>query len=184
MIIWVNGAFGVGKTTTAVLLRNALPTAVLFDPEEVGGVIRRSFPKSHPRWQQDFQDYPMWRNLVAQHCIQFQRYTNTAVIVPMTLLNPGYAEKIFTAVHSAGIELRHLVIHADAATLSARIDADVEFADDGARAERVRSFRRRKSADYFSAYNAWLAQEADIVIDTAPLTCEQTAEKTLEFLRT
>ncbi|MEE3922370.1 hypothetical protein V2I01_41005 [Micromonospora sp. BRA006-A] len=39
MIVWLNGAFGVGKTTTARLLTNALPDARLFDPEFLGSML-------------------------------------------------------------------------------------------------------------------------------------------------
>ena len=41
MIIWINGAFGAGKTTLADELGGRLPDAVLFDPEYVGYILRR-----------------------------------------------------------------------------------------------------------------------------------------------
>ncbi len=41
MIIFINGAFGVGKTTVAELLVSRLPNGLLFDPEEVGGAPSR-----------------------------------------------------------------------------------------------------------------------------------------------
>jgi hypothetical protein len=36
MIVWVNGTFGAGKTTTATLLVDRLADGRLFDAEEVG----------------------------------------------------------------------------------------------------------------------------------------------------
>jgi len=36
MIIWLNGAFGAGKTTAAAELAGTMPSARLFDPEMVG----------------------------------------------------------------------------------------------------------------------------------------------------
>jgi adenylylsulfate kinase-like enzyme len=36
MIVWINGAFGAGKTTTAELVTELLPGAKIFDPEYVG----------------------------------------------------------------------------------------------------------------------------------------------------
>ncbi len=39
MIVWINGAFGAGKTTTATLLTEAMPGSLLFDPEDGGGII-------------------------------------------------------------------------------------------------------------------------------------------------
>ena len=36
MIIWINGAFGSGKTTCANILQKQLPNAFLYDPEQAG----------------------------------------------------------------------------------------------------------------------------------------------------
>lgn len=37
MIIMINGAFGVGKTTTAQALNEELANSMIYDPELVGG---------------------------------------------------------------------------------------------------------------------------------------------------
>lgn len=47
MIIWVNGAFGAGKSTPAVGLREALSGSVIADPEDVGALLRQSMA-GHP----------------------------------------------------------------------------------------------------------------------------------------
>jgi thymidylate kinase len=39
MIIWINGAFGAGKTTLAEELHRRLPDALAFDPEFVGYIL-------------------------------------------------------------------------------------------------------------------------------------------------
>jgi hypothetical protein len=39
VIVWLDGAFGAGRTTRAGLLRDALPGARLFDPEYVGFLL-------------------------------------------------------------------------------------------------------------------------------------------------
>jgi hypothetical protein len=44
MIIWINGAFGGGKTTLAEELHRRLPDALPFDPEYVGYILRRWAP--------------------------------------------------------------------------------------------------------------------------------------------
>ena len=38
-MIWINGTFGVGKTTTAEALVEAEPALRLFDPEAVGYML-------------------------------------------------------------------------------------------------------------------------------------------------
>lgn len=40
MIIMINGAFGVGKTTVASNLVQSIPNSMLYDPEEIGYMLR------------------------------------------------------------------------------------------------------------------------------------------------
>jgi hypothetical protein len=42
VIIWLNGPFGIGKTTTAHACLRRLPQAVLFDPEPFGTALRHT----------------------------------------------------------------------------------------------------------------------------------------------
>jgi adenylate kinase family enzyme len=44
MMIWINGAFGAGKTTLAEELHQRLPDALAFDPEYVGYILNRWVP--------------------------------------------------------------------------------------------------------------------------------------------
>ena len=54
MIIWLNGAFGSGKTTLTEELHRRLPDAVIFDPEYVGYVLTQAVPAPTG----DYQDLP------------------------------------------------------------------------------------------------------------------------------
>ncbi|TDO93201.1 hypothetical protein [Enemella evansiae] len=58
VLIWINGAFGAGKTHTAFELHRRLPDAHVADPELIGFALRRALP---PECQPDFQDLPQWR---------------------------------------------------------------------------------------------------------------------------
>lgn len=40
MIVWVNGAFGSGKTTLTSELHRRWPEALVFDPEQIGYLLR------------------------------------------------------------------------------------------------------------------------------------------------
>ena len=59
MIIWINGSFGVGKTSTAKVLNEELDKSIIYDPEEIGGFLSNIF--NHEK--DDFQDYELWRIL-------------------------------------------------------------------------------------------------------------------------
>ena len=47
MIVWINGAFGAGKTTTARELIELIPNSTLFDPEDIGAAVVRLLPPKH-----------------------------------------------------------------------------------------------------------------------------------------
>ena len=41
MVVFINGSFGIGKTTVARLLAAQLPNSSVFDPEHIGVVLSR-----------------------------------------------------------------------------------------------------------------------------------------------
>jgi hypothetical protein len=93
----------------------------------------------------------MWRRLVAAVCAELDHYTQGGpVLAPMTLLHPEYADEIFDAVHKADIELRHLVLHADPATIPGPApmhdQADAHDRASGASAHAGTADRRRCDA--------------------------------------
>lgn len=120
MIVWINGAFGSGKTTTAGLVTKRLDGAKIFDPEYVGYLLS-AFVESPTG---DFQDLPLWRHLVVQTLTGLaQQYPNTWV-VPMALINAAYRTEILRGIRGAGVDVREFVLALPAAQLRARIDAD------------------------------------------------------------
>ena len=44
MIVMINGAFGVGKTSVSLQLVNEIPNTIIYDPEEVGFMLRNVIP--------------------------------------------------------------------------------------------------------------------------------------------
>lgn len=58
MIIWINGPFGAGKTTLAKRLRDRRSKSLIFDPEEIGFVVKETVPMPASG---DYQDLPLWR---------------------------------------------------------------------------------------------------------------------------
>ena len=83
MILWLNGAFGVGKTTTARAIRERAPTWRSFDPEQVGMLLAANLA-----WVEfnDFQDLPPWRSLVPAVASEVSEFTGDDLVVVQTVL--------------------------------------------------------------------------------------------------
>jgi len=118
MIIWINGAFGAGKTTTASKLQNLLPGSFIYDPEEAGFFIRGNAPKSFS--EGDFQDIPLWRE-INYLMLKTLAQSPTTIIVPMTLINPNYYNEIIGKLLADGIDIRHFILYIDKPTLIKRL---------------------------------------------------------------
>jgi len=174
-IYWINGPFGVGKTSTAAELLAMLPGATLYDPEEVGTMLRKLLPHQADG---DFQDLPPWRPLVAATAVQLLGAANGPLVTPMTLLRRSYAEEIFNALAGSGVSVHHILLHAEDDVLRARIERHDIFPDDPARSDRVRAWRLRHLAAYRDAMG-WLASGARM-LDTTTLSPEQAATRILE----
>ncbi|OWA37690.1 tunicamycin resistance protein [Saccharibacillus sp. O16] len=119
VMIWVNGAFGTGKSTTAEELHRRLPHSFVYDPEEVGYFIRKNIPAE--LHQSDFQDHPMWREMNLTMLSHLYKTYSGTLIVPMTLVNPEYFEELVGGLRKLGIEVRHFALLAKRETLLKRL---------------------------------------------------------------
>lgn len=98
MIVMINGAFGVGKTSTAAELVKRLPNTIIYDPEEVGFMLRSIIPdkiKQAGERTGDFQDLELWRILVVQVAEQLKSKYACNLLVPMTLRKKQYFDYIY-----------------------------------------------------------------------------------------
>lgn len=134
LIVWVNGAFGSGKSTLVDELRPRWPVALVYDPEMVGYVLREivEVPTG------DFQDLRLWRRQVADLAVGLVEEYGRPVLVPMTLINPGYVGEIFGKLQDAGIEVHHFFLKVSREVLEKRIDGRSFTPDDPEQDERVR----------------------------------------------
>lgn len=119
MILWINGAFGSGKTTTAEELERRIPGSFLYDPENAGYFIRSVFPAS--LLQSDFQDHKIWREINVCVLGDLAREYPGIIIVPMTLVNPDYFDELVGQLCAQGIEVRHFALMAERETLLWRL---------------------------------------------------------------
>jgi hypothetical protein len=82
MILWINGTFGAGKTSTANELVLLLPDTRVYDPEQVGYMLRHVLTEPVA----DFQDWPPWRQLVVATAAQVHKYVGGILVMPVTVL--------------------------------------------------------------------------------------------------
>ena len=125
MIIWLNGAFGSGKTTCAKILEKKLPNAFLYDPEQVGFFIRDQLPKSLQ--QPDFQHHPEWREFNYRMLSKIATSFDGVILVPMTLVDATYVDEIIVRLQRDGIDVRHLILEANRQTLVKRLNKRFEW---------------------------------------------------------
>ena len=118
MIIWINGAFGAGKTTLAEELHRRLPDAVVYNPEDVGLMLWKQM-----RPDGDFQHLPSWRELVVATALSLRRHHAETLIVPMSLIRDAYRAEILGGLADAGEEFLHVFLVADAGLLRERLNA-------------------------------------------------------------
>ncbi|MCC3373116.1 AAA family ATPase [Cohnella sp. REN36] len=119
MIVWINGAFGSGKTQTAHALHRRIPGSYVYDPERAGYFIRRNMPKALA--QGDFQDFPMWRSINASMLRYLDANHDGPIIVPMTIVNPVYWREVVGQLCEEGIDVRHFTLCASEAVLRKRL---------------------------------------------------------------
>ncbi|ANS74411.1 tunicamycin resistance protein [Paenibacillus yonginensis] len=119
MILWINGAFGSGKTTVSYELNRKLPNSFVYDPENAGYFIRNNTPKSI--WKEDFQDHEIWREINFSLLQQLSREYDGMIIVPMTLVNPQYFNEIVQRLRSEGVQVVHFTLFANRETLLKRL---------------------------------------------------------------
>lgn len=123
MIILLNGAFGVGKSTVAEQLHTALPNSMIYDPEMVGYMLRhllQGLPLSAAE-QDDFQNIDLWRTLAVTVGQSLQQRFQRHLIVPMTLVNGAYFRQIREGLAQVDSDLYHFALVASVETIHRRL---------------------------------------------------------------
>jgi hypothetical protein len=124
LIIMLNGAFGVGKSTVAkALVDRLIPNAHLFDPELVGNMVRRVAQgiRTGEEDSDDFQDIALWRSLTVQTAAALLAHYHCTLVVPMTLANPTYFREIKSGFERIDPDVRHFCLMASERTIHRRL---------------------------------------------------------------
>lgn len=123
MIIWLNGAFGAGKTQTACELCRRLPGSYVYDPENAGFFIRDNLPPGLER--DDFQDFPLWRSFNFELLDYAASRYGGHIIVPMTVTSRAYYDETVGALAQKH-EVRHFILWAGREALEKRLASRLE----------------------------------------------------------
>lgn len=183
MIVWINGAFGAGKTSAARELIDLIPNSTVYDPEIVGGALRHLLPQKRLAEVTDYQDLPMWRRMVVDAAAAMLAEVGGVLVVPMTLLRQEYRDEIFGGLAARRIAVHHVLLTPDETILRSRIAGRVEFDDDPEGNERVRQWAYDHIEPYRAALGGWLAADAHAV-DNSRLTPAETARTVADAIRT
>lgn len=170
MIIWINGAFGSGKTTVANLLHERLDGSFLYDPENVGYFLWQNEPESI-KCKENFQHEPLWRIFNYQMLRNIAENYDGHVIVPMTLVDYTYYDEIIGKLRADGIKVSHFVLNADRAILLSRLDG---------RGDGAESWPAAQIEKCVKAYESGLFEG---IIETDNKTPERITEYILEVIK-
>lgn len=82
MIIWLNGPFGIGKTTLANILHKRIENSYLYDPELLGDFLQHQLPQTV--CPENFQDYSVWRQSTYKIVFDLATKTDKIIIIPIS----------------------------------------------------------------------------------------------------
>ncbi|GHT99002.1 tunicamycin resistance protein [Spirochaetia bacterium] len=164
MIIWINGAFGSGKTQTAFELNRRLENSYVYDPENVGYFLRRNMPREIIRG--NFQHQPLWRIFNYEIIKNIYTKYNGNIIIPMTIYNKEYYDEIIGKLLRENIKIDHYILGADKETLLKRLSK---------RHEKKNSWAAKHIDICINGFNE--LKEKSIYIDTNKLSIYDVVEK-------
>ena len=118
-IIWINGAFGSGKTQTAYELHERFSNSFVYDPENIGHFIYKHIPPETKK--SDFQDHTQWRNFNYDLLKYIADSYSGVIIVPMTIVVPQYYDEIIGRLINDDIEVKHFILEASKKTIHHRL---------------------------------------------------------------
>lgn len=168
MIVWINGTFGVGKTTTATRLKALDPEWRLFDPEHVGYLLSSNL---HDVAFDDFQELPPWRKLVPVVADEIMKFTGDSLVAVQSVLVEEYWRELRLGLAERDVDVFHVVLDCDEAALRDRIIADeVERGAEQWRLDHIASYEAARS---------WMVPAADLTVQTAGRTPDDVASEIL-----
>lgn len=120
MIYWINGPYGVGKSTLANKLHEINPNSFIFDAEEVGNAIRENRPSCMFNGY-IFEGYRLWFVTIVELLKEITEHFDGDIYIPMTLVYEDSFKKIQKPLEECGIEIKHILLESNYEVVHDRI---------------------------------------------------------------
>jgi hypothetical protein len=119
----INGAFGIGKTTVAGLIRRAVPGSLVYDPELMGWALERLSRWIHMRGAgtDDFQDIELWRKSTVAGARLVRAVARGPVVVPMAFSRRDYFDEVVAGMSVLDSTVRVFCLRAGMPTILGRL---------------------------------------------------------------
>jgi deoxyadenosine/deoxycytidine kinase len=121
----INGSFGSGKTSTAQMLQPLIPNSMIYDPEEVGYMLRKIISNDtyfEEERTDDFQDIELWKVLTVKTAQELMSRYKKHLIVPMTIYKADNFDYIINGFRSIDQDVFHFCLLATEDTIAKRIE--------------------------------------------------------------
>jgi chloramphenicol 3-O-phosphotransferase len=164
MIIWLNGTFGAGKTSTARDLQTLLPGSRQFDPEWVGYMLKANLTDLEFT---DFQQLPPFRALVPVVMAEVAGLTGQHLIAAQSVLVEKYWRELRDGLDRLSLPVFQVLLHADAEVMTQRIKAD--------EVERGACQWRLDHLAEYAAARPWMEATADVVVNSTTASVAEVA---------
>lgn len=180
MILIINGAFGVGKTTVARLIRRAVPGSLVYNPELAGWALQRLPLWMHLRGAgtDDFQDIELWRKSVVAGARLARAVARGPVIVPMAFCRRDYFDEVVAGMSGLDSNVRVFCLRAGMPTILGRLAMrgdDVNGAGNGWVLRKARACVAAHEDEYFGepidADQRSAREVAQEILDRLALPC-------------
>lgn len=120
MIVWINGPYGIGKSTVAKELHQMHSNSYIFDAESVGNAVRDNLPQKLFNGY-IFENYDLWFEMIVKLLISINQSYQGDVYIPMTLVYQNSFHKIEEPLKEKGIQIKHILLQAKYETIHDRI---------------------------------------------------------------